>query len=201
MQSKKKTIFRDNNPLDRPKGGGRGSSQITCNYHTIIPDTVACTILICFLWLSEVDRPLGYAQLVHFSLSLSLFLPLALSLWELELIPDIWTMSLEPIQHIYIYTHTCTPAYTHIYMLLLKFFLTLLQHSRPILLPFSISLSPPLSVLVHLQNSHYTLYRGVNSTQNPNSPCHVCPREKQQWTKSQAKGKVRSDTKPSDASV
>lgn len=45
---------------------------------------------------------------------------------------------------------------------LLERFISPLAHYLPLLLDFS-----SLPVLVHLQDSHYILYRGINATRNP----------------------------------
>lgn len=75
-------------------------------------------------------------------------------------------------QHIYIHIHThiCSVFF----FFLFKRFISPLAHY--------LSLSPSIflfPMLVHLQDSHYILYRGINPTRNPDLPCHACPREKQ----------------------
>lgn len=68
-----------------------GPGQITCNYHTIIPDTVACTIFnMLFVTFG------GGLSAVHDQCTLSLTLPR-----KLKLSRGSRTMSLEPIQRLY----------------------------------------------------------------------------------------------------
>jgi len=155
-----------------------GSGQITCNYHTIIPDTVACTILICFLWLSEVDS-LGCARPVHFSL---LFFSLPLSL-SLSLSPPLPLTLSRSVTHTYFFfllrawirsrrlddEFTADSISIYIYF---PFSLFLKNSLRRTHAPSRSALCHFLffPVVVHLQDSHYIPYRSVNSTQNFGTP-------------------------------
>lgn len=64
----------------------------------------------------------------------------------------------------------------------------LFSHPLPAPLPLSLC----SRYVIHLQDSHYALYRGVDSTQNPDTLCLACSREKQ--SNGQRCG-VRSDTR------
>lgn len=91
-----------------------GPGQITCNYHTIIPDTVACTIFnMLFVTFGGGHSALHVRAFIH-SLFLSLFLshffyhslPLFLALFfslENTHFRQQWTTSLDPIQRLYVH--------------------------------------------------------------------------------------------------
>lgn len=90
--------------------GKRGPGQITCNYHTIIPDTVACTIFnMLFVTFGGGHSALHGSYI--YSLFLFLLLPLAFfsiilflsfSLENIHL-RQLWTTSLDPIQCLYLH--------------------------------------------------------------------------------------------------
>jgi len=150
-------------PTDAIRLIAGGPSQITCNYHTIIPDTVACTIF-NMLFVTFGGGLSAVRDLCTFSLALLCFrfhLSFTLSAAAQTQPRQVDVKLRAGYQYQYLYTHIYFLFFFFSFFsfssLFFKCFFTL--HRAPIiiaslLLPSSIR---HLYALVHLQDSHYIL--------------------------------------------
>lgn len=120
-----------------------GPGQITCNYHTIIPDTVACTIFNMLFVTFGGGHSASHVRAFIHSLFLSYFFYHSLSLFfslENTHFRQQWTTNLDPIQCLYVHKNLFffyffKNAYSivRIFLLLsLTLFLFLCAHPPPI---------------------------------------------------------------------